>query len=370
MWPTSDGYKAAVATEHQAVWRLETLFNDTVTGTYDRAITAGSVSVSKQAPIRRSLRMTAVDLDGTLAARLDVYGHEVRVYRGVIVAGTAELVPLGTFGVTEAVNPDSDGIVWDVQGYDRGGVIDERRFYEVYTIASGTNYGTAIQDLVRSKFPAVTFNPAAFSALTSSTTPALFFEAQANPWQAATGMARSIGMELVMDPMGVCVLQPEPVPLAANIVRIYADPATGVTGFPLLKLDVSRSRRGRYNGVVVTGESTSLAVPVRGSAWDSNPGSPTYRYGAFGEVPLFAFNPLMSTAAQCDAAATAELQAQLGSTQEVRYQLIPDAAHDASDVVRFARGTVDDVYVLDTFEVPLAVEEPISGSCRTRQAAS
>jgi uncharacterized protein DUF5047 len=370
MWPTSAGYKVAVAAEHQAAWRLETLLEGTVTGTYDRAITAGGVSVSKQAPIRRSLRLTAVDLDGTLAARLDVYGHEVRIYRGIVVSGAAELVPLGTFGITDARNPDSDGVVWEVQGYDRGGVINERRFYEVYTVAAGTNYGTAIQDLVRSKFPAMTFNPVAFSALTTSTTPALFFEVQAAPWQVATGMARSIGMELVMDPMGVCVLQPEPVPLAANIVRTYSDPATGVAGFPLLRLDVSRSRRGTYNGVVVTGESTSLAAPIRGSAWDSNPASRTYRYGAFGEVPLFAFNPLMSAAAQCDAAAAAELQAQLGSTQQVEYQLIPDAAHDASDVVRFVKGTVDDVYVLDTFEVPLAVEEPISGSCRTRQAAS
>jgi uncharacterized protein DUF5047 len=370
MWPTSAGYKLAVAAEHQAVWRLETLLSGAVTGTFDRAITAGSVSVSKSASIRRSLRLTAVDTDGTLAPRLDVYGHEVRVYRGIVVSGTAELVPLGTFGITVARNPDSDGVVWEVEGYDRGGVIAERRFYDPYVIAAGTNYGTAIQDLVRSKFPTMTFNPVAFSTMTSSTTPLLVLEVQNDPWSSAVGMARSVGMELLMDPMGVCTLQPEPLPLAENIERTYSDPDTGVAGFPLLKLDVARSRRGTYNGVVVTGESTSLAAPVRGSAWDLNPASPTYRFGAFGEVPQFAFNPLMSTAAQCDAAAAAELQAQLGSTQQVEYQLIPDAAHDASDVVRFVKGTVDDVYVLDTFEVPLAVEESIRGSCRTRQAAA
>lgn len=365
MWPTSAAYQAAVATEHVAAWRLDTLFSGIVTGSYDAALVAGSVSVSKQSAIRRTLRMTAVDPDGTLAARLQVYGHEVRIYRGIVIAGVAELVPVGTFGITDAVNHDADGQVWEVQGYDRGGVISERRFYDPYVIASGTNYGTAIQDLVRSKFPSMTFNPTAFSTMTSSSTPLLVLEVQNDPWSAAVGMARSVGMELLMDPMGVCTLQPEPDPVSENIVRTYGE---GI-GYPLLRLDVSRTRRGTYNGVVVTGESTSLTAPVRGEAWDTDSSSPTYRYGAFGEVPRFAFNPLMSTTTQCTAAATAELQGQLGSTEQVDYELIPDAAHDASDVVRFVRGTVDDIFVLDTFEVPLGVEDPIRGSCRRRQAA-
>lgn len=365
MWPTSAAYQVAVATEHMAAWRLDTLFSGIVTGSYDTAIVAGSVSVSKQAPIRRTLRLTAVDPDGTLADRLQVYGHEVRVYRGIVVAGASELVPLGTFGITDAVNHDADGEVWEVQGYDRGGVITERRFYEPYVIAAGTNYGTAIQTLVQTKFPGMVFNPVAFSAMTTSTTPLLVLEAQNDPWGAAVGMARSVGMELLMDPMGVCTLQPEPDPTAENVVRTYGESV----GYPLLRLDISRTRRGTYNGVVVTGESTSLTVPVRGEAWDTDPGSPTYRYGAFGEVPRFAFNPLMTTTAQCTAAATAELQAELGSTEQVDYELIPDAAHDASDVVRFVKGAVDDIFVLDTFDVPLGVEDPIRGSCRRRQAA-
>lgn len=320
----------------------------------DLRVIAGSVSVDAQSAIRRRCSVTIVDPTGVLipsspGSALAPYGNELRLFRGY---GT-ELLPLGVFRIESADVADDGVQTVSITGFDRASTIAEARLESPYIVAAGVNYATAISDLITSRFAGLTYS----FTTTTRTTPVLVFEEGADPWQAAQNMAASIGCELFLDPIGVCVLRAEPTGVSGSAVWTYIDDSTST----IITAGNNLRAKPSYNAAIVSGESTGLAAPVRATAYDLDPASPTYFNGPYGKRPVFLKSAYITTTAQAQEAANALLTRELGGTEQLELEVIPHPAHEAGDLIRAVKASigVDDFCLVQSFDVPLDVSTPM-----------
>lgn len=312
-------------------------------------VVSGSVTIDGRAALRRRCTVTVLDVDGTYApstpsSRLAPYGNELVLKRGV----TGDMASLGVFRIATAKVNDTGPVTIELAGFDRAGTVQAARFETPYTVAAGTNYATAIQALITSRYSGLTFS----FATTSRLTPLLVFEEGSDPWEAAQKMAASIGMEVFFDAVGTCVLRPEPDPNAVGVaVTTYTEGTAGVVVEVTNDLDADPG----YNKFIVSGEPVDGSAPVRAEALDNNPASPTYFYGAYGRRPRFFRSQFITTTAQAQETANALLLRELGGSEQVSFSAVPNPAHDAGDIVRVVRARigVDTVAVIDSLTMPL-----------------
>lgn len=363
MWPRSASFASALSYGYQIAYKCEVLYGGSVIAN-DLKIASGNVAVDYTAAIRRRGTITVLDPDGTLAPKtaadeLSPYGHEIRPYRGMVLPnGTTEVIPLGTLRIATSV--DTQGQI-QLTCFDRSRSIQRARFESPYTIASGTNYATAIQALIYSRLPSVQFR---FTA-TTSTTPLLVFDQSSDPWAAAQSMAYAIGCDLYFDPMGVCVLEPTANPATAPLVSQYASGSTSL----LIKASSSMTDDPGYNGVVVDGEPPG-GTPVHSVIYDTDPSSPTFAAGPYGKVPTFMRSTLITTQAQADGAALAELLRNRGGTEQVKATVIPDPCQEAGDLC-YVYSPIEGInanYIAESFTVPLDPKATMEITMRKRRS--
>ncbi len=367
MFPISAAFRAALADNHDTVVLAELLLNGVLVRTLE--VTSGSVTVDTQNAIRRRFSATLTDPDGSLTPKsasdlLSPITTEVRLARGIrFTNGTTEMIPLGVFDISDVEIEDSgDGIEIALSGFDRARKVQRARFIDPYTIMSGTNYSTAIRDLIEFVAPGNTFN---FIA-TTATTPTLTFNSGDDPWAAASGMAASLGAELFFDPAGVCVLRRIVRDEDATPVWIYQE------GEDATLLGVSRkiSDSQTYNVVVAsTAENTDDAIaPVRAVVRDENANSATFYAGPYGTVTRFFSSPFLRTEQQAFDAAKAILERALGIVEDVQFTAIVNPAHDTGDVIQIIRPAagINSRYTIESLTIPLAPDESMSATTKKR----
>ncbi|HTE61633.1 MAG TPA: DUF5047 domain-containing protein [Solirubrobacteraceae bacterium] len=330
----------------------------------------GTVTLDQQAAVRGRCDVTIVD-DGTLglvpdsaSSLLAPYGNEIRLSRGVTYPdGTTELVSLGVFRIQDAeVTDDPGGMQIRLSGLDRAQRFIDARFEEPYQVTAGTNYATAIEDVLQAAWPDVTTD----FTTTALTTPQLIAEEGADRWAFAQEMAKAISMSLYFDGDGTCVLVPDTV---SDPVATLAEGEDGV----LLTAGRRWTREGTFNRVIATGENTGETAPARGIATDDNSLSPTYYFGPFGKVPRFYASPFLTTDAQAAAAALSILNKELGTTEQVNFGTLVLSYLEPGDVVRITRdraGISEEDHIVDALTVPLAATGSMTGATRARQVTS
>lgn len=338
------------------------------------AVVDGEVQVDRGANVRRTLSGLTIVVDDPRVLPLRaadilsvVSGNELRPYRGIVYAdGTEELMPLGVFGIADApLEDDPRSFEVTVTGFDRSRRVARNRWDGVFQIPLGTNVITAGQMLLRDRMPGIVFKTL---ASTAHVTPALTFdESTQDPWAEVVKVFSSAGLEVYFDVEGECVIDDEPDPNDPGNQKVatYAD---GSSGFNLLGINRASSNEQVYNGVIVTGEATSNATPVRAVAWDDDPGSPTYYLGPYGKVPYFMTSQFISTEAQALAAARGRLKQVKSATEVITARGIVNAAHEETDVVEISRprsGT-SGLFVLDGFNVPLRANRVMTLRTRRR----
>jgi fibronectin type 3 domain-containing protein len=375
----SHDFFAALRRSHKVVARVEVLdAAGRVIASTDRssdprlAVVSGSVDVDRGAHIRRTCSVSLAGTDRRvipIKAR-DLFsvvsGHELRLSRGIEFAdGQQQLWTLGVFGLSAAPTTDNpDALEVRLSGSDRSRRVIRNRFTAPYIVADGSNAVTAAQALIRDRLPGVQFR----SANTAYTTPQLIFDEQSDPWQAAQDILSGAGMEVFFDIDGYCVIQAEPDPndptLRASFT--YAEGAEAT----ILGLTRDTDNEQIYNGVIVTGESTTNSAPVRGEAWDDNPASPTYYLGTYGKVPLFYRSEFIKTTQQATAAAKARLRKVMGATELISFTGIVNAAHREGEIIRIerARSGVSGMFMLDGFGIPLRGTDGMTVKTRKRYA--
>lgn len=394
-------FLAAVAGSHQVATRVEVLNDGEVTRTVDAI--AGGVTLDQTAATRGRVDLTIADPDLVPAdpsAALAPYGNELRVYRGVlfpfgggveeladpgpggqawpitlwgtegegddpaptptlVAISTVELVSLGIFRIDETtVTDNGDQLEIRVAGMDRSARMIDARFEEPYTIAAGTNYATAIEDVLKAGWPEITVD----ITPTTLTTPLLIGEEGGDRWKFAQEMAAALGHSLYFDGDGVAVTRPVASPSGIPTVTLAEGP-----GGVLLSAGRRWNRQGTYNRVIATGENPAEgAVPARGVATDDRPSSPTYYYGSYGKVPRFYASQFITTDEQAADAAQAILNRELGTTQTVDFGMLVNPALEPDDLVTIirARAGIDEAHLIDSITIPLAADQAMTGATR------
>lgn len=369
MWPVTERFRAAVRDSHKVATRVDVYSAGVKVATiYPND---GSVSIDSRRNVRRTVSMTVVDSDGTLtpgqgasSGLLTPYGTELFVYRGIEYGsqGTTELVPVGVFVLTQVtVTENEAGQLIDLQGSDRSIRVSRNKFLDPFQIANGTTLEAGLTSLLRDRWIDVETD---FPA-TGVTLPDVIIEAQSggDPWAAAVSIAEAFGYDLAFDADGVVRMRLIPDVTLDDAVETYQDGTDAVLTSLTRTFDSSRS----YNGVIVTGEGTSVDVPFRVIVWDENPNSLTYRFGDFGEVPFFYTSSLITSADQAAVTAAALLRKATGQSEAVEWSQIVNPAHDVLDVIRVKRESLDFVLLIDRLDVPLSPSGVMTAIARSQE---
>ena|SRR5882724_6528298 len=327
-------------------------------------IMAGSVTVDGTADVRSTLDLTT---DGTRmwptttsSTLLLPYGNEVYVERGVAYGGdSTEYVGLGYFRIQQPDQQQPPNGPIRLAGRDRmAGIVDGRLLAPVQFLA-GTQLGDVVAELVFDVYPGATIE---WDDATDTDTLSRSLLAESDRFGFLNDLISSVAKIWYWDYRGVLVVKSLPDPG----VPVF-DVSAG-TGGVLTGMKRQLARDGVYNAVVATGEATDSVPPARGVAFDNNPDSPTYFFGPFGPVPKFFSSPLMTTDAQCAAAAATLLQSNLGLAYSVDLSLVPNPALEPYDpvTVRAARTEPFETHVLSKLAVPLTAAGAMSATTRNQ----
>lgn len=347
MWPTSDGFDAAIL-EPSRTWasKVEVLYDSDLVTSLD-VVVDGSVEFDDVA-VRRSCSLRLVDPTGTLTPSsakdlLAPKGTEVRLHRGLWVGSAFEWVPLGVFGIVQPeVSAHSSGTQIKIKGWDRVDAVRTRRFDAAYPIASGTPTWQAISGIVTSRLSV----PVRITQ-SGNTTPEVVYDALSDPWDAVRKLAAADNLSAYFDPLGTFVVEP------------YQEIDTGLTYQPGLNsvlVDVTRSITSEttYSGVIVTGEHPEAGA-IKSILWDTNPASPTYYLGPFGKRPYGYSSPLIDSQAKADAAAATILPRVTQMRQEITINTVGHPGHDIGDLVTVidSESRTNGKYVVSGGTIPL-----------------
>lgn len=361
-------WDTAIRNSHQMRTEADVLYNGTAVLT-GLNIVDGGITYDRAASVLARCNLTLAEptlLPGTTGDLLSPYGYEIAIRRGVVYGNsTVETVPLGVFPIQKS---DTDGVTLlrTTTMFDRSQRIVDADFEDVYSVAAGTNYVTAIQSLILAGVPSTVFS----AVSTTFTTPALTFAAFSGRWKAAQQMARSIGMEIFFDGYGTCVIRNEPDVRSTTPVWEISE-TVGATRGVLLGMKVSQTRDDVYNRVYVSAQNAGNTAQYRGFATDTDPASPTYYDGPFGRKPREFKSALIGSQAQADQAAAAILASQLGLANSLDLDSVPNPALEAGDVVRVRRSVfgMDEIHIADVMSIGLSASGVQHIQSRARQAA-
>lgn len=327
-----------------------------------------SISVDSNAAVRRTLNLPIADTDGLVplnaASPILPFGNEIVVEMGVTLAdGTEEYVTVGVFGIQEAETNDNGTLTLGLQCSDRAQKVIDARLTKAYKIAKTTNTATAIAALIEAGVPNL---PMSFVS-TQSDTPAMVIEEGADRWNEGQTMGSADGLDLYFDAEGILRLNtvPDPADPDAPIAFTFAE--DGILGSVRVKVSSEKT----YSHAVFTGEPQDNRAPVRADAYDTDPASPTYYLGPFGDKPVFLSTPIVSTdatkaRAQAKAAAERLLNKHKGGSREISFTSPPIPSLEGGDLIRITRAAsdVDAVFVLDSFTLPLDPSGEMTASVR------
>lgn len=372
MYPASSALKRAVRTDHIAVSKAEIWANDRKIR--DLEVASGKVTISADSSARRTCTVSLFSdrTDNNLVPDNDFdaitpFGNELRLYRGVeFDDGTREFVPLGIFVITDVDITDSnEGVTIKVDGIDRSLIVSRAKWTRPYQMISGS-LEDSISALLRDRYPdVVTAFPTTNVTINQVV---LGTEKDNNPWKDVVEICELVGYDIFFDAEGIVEMKLFPSLEGAVVVASYDEGQdTAIT-----TLNRNITTRETYNGVIYTIEGSEVSEPKRIEVWDENTTSPTYRFGNFGEVPIFVETSILATEEEAITAATNLLNYYLGAQETISWESIVDPTLDVQDVVyvQTEGAKVDRLVIIDVLDIPLGASEPMTVSARTVRVVS
>ena len=133
------------------------------------------------------------------------------------------------------------------------------------------------------------------------------------------------------------------------IVATYADGPQGVVS----SADVSRTRDGAFNGVVVVSERTDGTDPVRVPARVNNLANPLYFEGKYGKVVQIIKVTTALSPAQAQTLAQTQLNASAALRDQWSVGMVPDMSLEPGDTVSFGYRGLTGTQIVDSLTYPL-----------------
>lgn len=328
------------------------------------SIQNGSVTMDARRNITRTAELELVPTSTLTIERVFALvltpNVEITIKRGLYLAdGSIEYVSLGVFSTDEASYSRSVSGVVRWSGSDRSKKIGRSKFVDPYQITAGTSLATAGADLLTSRFSNVTTN---FSNVLENVTANVIYEASndSDPWDSARRLFADSGYDLNFDGDGVARAIQVPDPATVVPVFDFGADATNL----ILNAEIGGTLEKVYNGVIVTGEGSSLTTPVRGEVWDTDPSSPTYYLGGYGKVPLYWSSALITSAALAQAVATVLLAKLKGRTESLSWSNIVNPALEPLDVISITLKGTQTTAVIDQLVIPLRAQDSMTAIAR------
>lgn len=364
MRPVSDAFLRAVRGSHAMSARARVCAPGQ-TGTDPTGtvipIFGGSVELDATADVRSTLDMTT---DGTDAwpsrdnLLLAPYGNELFIERGVqFGGGTTEWCSLGYFRI-ENIGQDNppDGPI-KVQASDRMVLIVEADLTSPRQYTASQTFGAVVDDLVLDVAPWATIE---WDDATDVRTIGRDLLVEQKRFEALRDLITSAGKVMWWDHRGVLVIKSPPDP--TQPVYEVTHGRDGV----LVSMARELTRDGVHNGWVVTGEGADTDSPIRAVVVDSNPRSPTFWHGSFGQVPGFHSSPAVTDPASAQQTAAALLSTSLGLPYSVDFGTIPNPALEPYDPIRVSYSDKHgrELHIVDSLSVPLTADGVMTGATR------
>ncbi|MGW0993538.1 DUF5047 domain-containing protein [Streptomyces sp. NPDC002523] len=226
---------------------------------------------------------------------LAAYGQILRVDYGVDVGGQFEWINRGWFLITES-STDGDTVSVNAQGLLT--LIDEAKLVAPFQPSSTDTLASVIRALVE---PALTVS---FDGSLVDRAVPLGMQWDSDRLAAVTEVLNAWGTAERVTEDGFLMIEPVS-DVGSPVLSITDDAATGT----VVRWQGSTTRDSAFNVVVAQGEDTA-GNQIQGVAYDADGRSP-YRYdGPFNPlpVPYLYQSSLLTTVAQCRAAAAAQLK--------------------------------------------------------------
>lgn len=374
-----------VATDHR--WRIKVEVhraNGQFLADITEFVLTGSVSVDETREIRRTVTLTLQGTLGLVPFRLSdllhpASGNELHIWRGVEYPGGAtEYAKLGVFRMTKPTIPDDgSNVVITVSGQDRSSVVSRIGWQQPYIVVAGTSVALTIQAAMETRYPGLDYSNFDFSiafsypGVTWGTNPT---SGGGDPMSDFQTFAANAGCELFFDVNGKPVLRRIRNPLT----NVVVDNLHFVEGENCVMTDAARTldESTAYNGLILYCNGNGDAQPFHVKVWDTNPASPTYYLGPWGQVPYTMTTLLIPTGMDDLTLATSkaifmakqQLQLILGTFDDVALNCMPNPALREGDCVRVKRGRlkIDANYVLSTMTIPLDAQSKMAIGFRPR----
>lgn len=305
------------------------------------AAVPGQLSATLPRYLHNPVDGTEIDLLPTTDddAPLGCAGTQVAVMYSVQLPGEEkrESVDLGWYRISSW--EEGDGTV-SITATSLEAIIEEARLLTPVTIAKNTAFSAAAKTLVDGLLPLkVTANPA------KTTTMDPFEE---DRLEALTALVTAWPARMFVNSAGVLEIAPPINDATDPIVATLTDGEGGT----VITSPTSGSRDGVYNAVKASGEADGDVAPVSAVAYLSS--GPRRWNGPYGNIPYFYSSPLLTTRAQCAAAARTRLQTLQVIAEPIEVEIAPDPRLEPGDVVRVNHHGWTRLIRIDSISLPLS----------------
>lgn len=374
-WPVSAKWFPAIQAEASVVvTRVDVL---EPSGVISKTLypESGSVDIDSSRAVRRQLQMSfGCELnDLSVSSAGDLLDprsrRELQVWRGLQYAdGATELVPLGTFGLAKpglSKVAETGGIAVAITGNDRSRRLARALWTNRFPITDYPTVPVAVARIAANRLPwlRVSCYPS------TVVVPPIWLgidPGSSTPWDDIQTIVQAAGQEALIDPMGTLITRPISDPSTTGATTSFIAGPKNTLHTVSRSLDDDQT----FNGVILVGEGSSIPIPLRSEAWDTNPSSLTYR-PTYGDAPYFATTNIAPSQAALDFACRGMLLKMTGLTEQVDGEVTPDPSLDAGDVVQIEEPEtgITGLFVIDALTVPLGVEDPMQIQLRDRRSA-
>lgn len=316
----------------------------------------GAVAATLTSRVARRLSLT-VDRSWyprDVGALLGPFGNELRAYRGIEYGnGLTVVFPVFRGRINSAEL--SDGQV-SISAIDRAGDISDADF-EIPHIAVAGPLVDEFKRLISEPIPDAEFSlPDAIG----ESLPTLIWESDRA--RALDDVASAAGAFWYPLADGVFTLRKVPWAQAYAPVFTLSDGEGGTVS----NAEVGCTRDNVFNSVTVLAERTDGAAPVRYTARDDNPSSPTYWLGPYGLKSRQVSIQSARGPGAAQIAAETLLRRARALTETWRVECVPDASIELGDTATVACLGFTAVQVVAGFSLPLTVDGTMSVDLRAQ----
>lgn len=368
----TDKFLNALMDPHHIYVRVELWYNNAPVG-LPLTLVSGSISADRTGYVRRTATLNidpnAVN-DPVIGPLLNPYGSIVKVYRGIRYPDNSTDGQQVFTGRIDAVSRSIDSV--QLTCSDMASYVVDARFTRPYTLPNAANIYTTAANLITGAFSPTGFNPLPTvtndipvgSRSTLTTTGGQNFEQERT--EAVNSLMKVVGAEWMADVTGNFRIKAMPAVISAGTVPVWIVDS-GDSGVMVTNV-VNVDRANIFNYVIAEGEPVGGVTPAHGEWSDTTTTSKTYINGPFGQATgYFTGQPLTTAPGGNTTQAANDLAAVLGANsvakaEQVQVSCIPNPKLMLGDVVRVlsTRAKIDKMYFVQSFELPLDPETPMT----------